>query len=246
MAYREYKWMTLDDANRAEPAAAEQAVSEVARGIVPSTVTDHGFMEVYRMVDGDPEDMHNVMATDNSTWAERRYQFVARHLAQGKEHKRKTGDNPWWRDGEPTRRHLGLMMWAYTPTPSQTARWLDSQDRKQNPMAPGYQSWKWIQEDWRTVIPHRDDTVDYSHKCGEGSLKTKSGRPYLCLPIAVIRSLQRSEQGRQVLISQARKKIMGRGTKKVVPWHPLIKEKWRKLQADTQDDFDDPSLRTRP
>jgi hypothetical protein len=113
-------------------------------------------------------------------------------------------------------------------------------------MAPGYQSWKWIQEDWRTVIPHRDDTVDYSHKCGEGSLKTKSGRPYLCLPIAVIRSLQRSEQGRQVLISQARKKIMGRGTKKVVPWHPLIKEKWRKLQADTQDDFDDPSLRTRP
>jgi len=246
MAYREYKWMTLDDANRAEPAAAEQAVSEVARGIVPSTVTDHGFMEVYRMVDGDPEDMHNVMATDNSTWAERRYQFVARHLAQGKEHKRKTGNNPWWRDGEPTRRHLGLMMWAYTPTPSQTARWLDSQDRKQNPMAPGYQSWKWIQEDWRTVIPHRDDTVDYSHKCGEGSLKTKSGRPYLCLPIAVIRSLQRSEQGRQVLISQARKKIMGRGTKKVVPWHPLIKEKWRKLQADTQDDFDDPSLRTRP
>ena len=238
--------MTLDDANRAEPAAAEQAVSEVARGIVPSTVTDHGFMEVYRMVDGDPEDMHNVMATDNSTWAERRYQFVARHLAQGKEHKRKTGNNPWWRDGEPTRRHLGLMMWAYTPTPSQTARWLDSQDRKQNPMAPGYQSWKWIQEDWRTVIPHRDDTVDYSHKCGEGSLKTKSGRPYLCLPIAVIRSLQRSEQGRQVLISQARKKIMGRGTKKVVPWHPLIKEKWRKLQADTQDDFDDPSLRTRP
>jgi len=246
MAYREYKWMTLDDANRAEPAAAEQAVSEVARGIVPSTVTDHGFMEVYRMVDGDPEEMHNVMATDNSTWAERRYQFVARHLAQGKEHKRKTGNNPWWRDGEPTRRHLGLMMWAYTPTPSQTARWLDSQDRKQNPMAPGYQSWKWIQEDWRTVIPHRDDTVDYSHKCGEGSLKTKSGRPYLCLPIAVIRSLQRSEQGRQVLISQARKKIMGRGTKKVVPWHPLIKEKWRKLQADTQDDFDDPSLRTRP
>ena len=238
--------MTLDDANRAEPAAAEQAVSEVARGIVPSTVTDHGFMEVYRMVDGDPEEMHNVMATDNSTWAERRYQFVARHLAQGKEHKRKTGNNPWWRDGEPTRRHLGLMMWAYTPTPSQTARWLDSQDRKQNPMAPGYQSWKWIQEDWRTVIPHRDDTVDYSHKCGEGSLKTKSGRPYLCLPIAVIRSLQRSEQGRQVLISQARKKIMGRGTKKVVPWHPLIKEKWRKLQADTQDDFDDPSLRTRP
>lgn len=246
MAYREYKWMTLDDANRAEPAAAEQAVSEVARGIVPSTVTDHGFMEVYRMVDGDPEEMHNVMATDNSTWAERRYQFVARHLAQGKEHKRKTGDNPWWRDGEPTRRHLGLMMWAYTPTPARTERWLDSQDRKQNPMAPGYQSWKWIQEDWRTVIPHRDDTVDYSHKCGEGSLKTKSGRPYLCLPIAVIRSLQRSEQGRQVLISQARKKIMGRGTKKVVPWHPLIKEKWRKLQADTQDDFDDPSLRTRP
>jgi len=182
MAYREYKWMTLDDANRAEPAAAEQAVSEVARGIVPSTVTDHGFMEVYRMVDGDPEEMHNVMATDNSTWAERRYQFVARHLAQGKEHKRKTGNNPWWRDGEPTRRHLGLMMWAYTPTPSQTARWLDSQDRKQNPMAPGYQSWKWIQEDWRTVIPHRDDTVDYSHKCGEGSLKTKSGSPISAFP----------------------------------------------------------------
>ena len=234
--------MTLDDANRAEPAAAERAVSEVARGIVPSTVTDHGFMEVYRMVDGDPEEMHHVMATDNSTWAERRYQFVARHLAQGKEKKRKTGENPWWQHGEPTRRHLGLMMWAYTPTPARTERWLDSQERKHNP-APGYQSWRWIQQDWRMVIPKRDGSVDYSKKCGEGSLRTKSGRPYLCLPASVIKSLRRSERGRDVLLSQARKKIMSK--KKVVPWHPLIKEKWRKLQADTQDDFDDPSLRKR-
>ena len=239
---REYRYMVLEDIERAEEVMHELAVSEVARGIVPSTETDYGFLEIYRMIDGDPDELHEIMATDTQTWAERRHNFIRRHRAQGEQSQLKTGLDPWWRGGQPTRRHLGLMAWAYTLTPDRTDRWLDSLERdnlRRNP-APGYQSWRWIQQDWRMVIPKLDGSVDFSKKCGEGSMRTRSGRPYLCLPVFVIRSLRQSRKGREVLLAQARKKIYGKGSKKRIPWHPMIKERWKRLEAATEDD--DPKL----
>ena len=29
-----------------------------------------------------------------------------------------------WKKGQPSRRHLSLMMWAYTPTPARTMNWI--------------------------------------------------------------------------------------------------------------------------
>lgn len=99
----DYPWMSyeeivpyLDDMDRLH-------VSEVARGVKSSTVSDKGFLEVYKRIK-DPEDMEYIPIRkgSNQSWADRRHNFVARHLAQY--------------DKKPTyRRKLALIAWAYDP-----------------------------------------------------------------------------------------------------------------------------------
>lgn len=109
MTYRpRYVYMDLDDVLDAEPAAEARGVSEVARG-------QAGFVAAYEDADGDPDALPD-------TWLRKRDGFVARHLAQ----LRGNNESAWQDDGEPTRRHLALMMWAYTPSPKRTQRWLES------------------------------------------------------------------------------------------------------------------------
>lgn len=81
------------------PVARSLGVSEVARSRI-------GFLAQYRRARGDPNRLSDY-------WADRRDAFVARHMAQV----RARGE-PLWRDGVPTRRHLALIMWAYSPTTS--------------------------------------------------------------------------------------------------------------------------------
>lgn len=85
--------------NRWRPLAAKLGVSSVAR-------SSKGFLSAYRRAGGDPNRLSDY-------WANRRDNFVKRHMAQVK----KRGE-PLWEDGVPTRRHLALIMWAYSPTAS--------------------------------------------------------------------------------------------------------------------------------
>jgi len=61
--------------------------------------------------------LKTMMATPRQTWDERRNNFVARHMAQvnlrGEQLYEQSGKYKGW----PTRRHLGLIMWAMTPDP---------------------------------------------------------------------------------------------------------------------------------
>ena len=91
-------YLPLDLCEAYVPLARKLGVSEVARSRA-------GFMGQYRRAQGDPNRL-------NDWWAQRRDNFVARHMAQVKARK-----EPLWRDGMPTRRHLALIMWAYSPTP---------------------------------------------------------------------------------------------------------------------------------
>lgn len=91
-------YLPLDLCEAYVPLARELGVSEVAR-------SRSGFMGQYRRAGGDPNRL-------SDWWAQRRDNFVARHMAQVK-----TRKEPLWRDGVPTRRHLALIMWAYSPTP---------------------------------------------------------------------------------------------------------------------------------
>lgn len=84
------------------PLMRRLGVSEVAR-------SPRGFLTAYRRAQGNPDHLSDY-------WANRRDNFVKRHMAQVRNH----GES-LWEDGLPTRRHLALIAWAYSPTASRLA-----------------------------------------------------------------------------------------------------------------------------
>lgn len=89
-------WLSYKKAHRWEAQAASRGVSRVAR-------SRRGFMRVYEAA-GSPHAM-------TPYWRRRRRNFIARHVAQ----LRKRREPLYDKSGRPTRRHLALLMWAYTP-----------------------------------------------------------------------------------------------------------------------------------
>lgn len=123
---RHHPYMTLAAANFFLPYAKERGVSKVARGESKSSVTKEGFMQAYARVKGDPKKLVDRMATSRQSWAERRDNFVARHMAQMTLHGEKLWETSGKYKGWPTRRHLGLIMWAMTPDPTTVGRFIVS------------------------------------------------------------------------------------------------------------------------
>lgn len=118
-------WLPLPVVLAAIPEMRARGVSAVARGAQRSSRTRRGFIAAYTAAGGDPERMAQLAATPGQSWAVRRSGFLVRHLIQAKLHK-----EPWWRNGAPTRRHLALVAWAYSPTPARLIRWLAEQEQQ--------------------------------------------------------------------------------------------------------------------
>jgi hypothetical protein len=116
--------MTLAAANFFLKYAKARGVSKVARGESSSKVTREGFMQAYARVKGDPKKLTTRMATPTQSWAERRDNFVGRHMAQMTLHGEKLWETSGKYKGQPTRRHLGLIMWAMTPDPNGVGRFI--------------------------------------------------------------------------------------------------------------------------
>lgn len=91
-----YKFMSLRETLAWEPLARFKDVSAVAR-------SPRGFLTAYKKA-GSSRNL-------SSYWHQRRHGFIARHMAQVK----KRGERLWKPDGQPTRRCLALIMWAYMP-----------------------------------------------------------------------------------------------------------------------------------
>lgn len=125
---KHHPYMNLAAANFFLPYAKERGVSKVARGESKSTVTKEGFMQAYARVKGDPKKLVTRMATPNQSWAKRRDNFVARHMAQMTLHGEKLWETSGKHKGWPTRRHLGLIMWAMTPDPTIVGRFIVSHE----------------------------------------------------------------------------------------------------------------------
>jgi hypothetical protein len=91
-----HRFLPLSTIKRYEPLARTRKVSEVARG-------PGGFLPVYKQA--------GFAAALPDYWKRKREAFIARHMAQVE------GRNePLWNpDGRPSRRHLALIMWAYSP-----------------------------------------------------------------------------------------------------------------------------------
>lgn len=102
-----YPMLALSTVSRLEPLADARGVSRVARG-------PGGFLPAYRQAGGSRTKLPDA-------WKRKRDGFIARHLAQVQDN-----DEPLWEtsgrwEGSPTRRHLALAMWAYSPDAAQLA-----------------------------------------------------------------------------------------------------------------------------
>ena len=109
-------WLPLDVTLAAAEAAARRGVSAVAR-------SPGQFLDQYEGAQGDPDRL-------DPYWRRRRDAFVARHRAQLLS--TDTHREGWDDKGQPTRRHLALAVWAWSPTPGRLRRWLEGQV-KSNP-----------------------------------------------------------------------------------------------------------------
>ena len=123
---KEYKWLPLKQVLKSIPEMEYQKVSKVARGEVQSTQTHEGFIEAYIATRGNKNKMSRRRTGYNDqTWSERRQGFINRHLKQMRNND--TYSSGWKPNGEPTRRHLGLIAWAYSPSPKRLEKWLQLQ-----------------------------------------------------------------------------------------------------------------------
>lgn len=108
---RERAWLTPNVVKAAIEAARRQGVSSVAawRG---------GFGPAFLEAGGVPASLGNHRSS-GQPWRARRNAFVSRHMAQVE-----TRGESLWKDGAPTRRHLALAVWAYSPDRTRLERWL--------------------------------------------------------------------------------------------------------------------------
>lgn len=92
-------------------------VSRVARGLQKSTATNKGFTQVFLS-----NKSLSSRATKNETWDERRINYLKRHLKAGKR-------TPLYNlDGSPSRYHLSLIAWAFSPNPRGLKRYMKSEN----------------------------------------------------------------------------------------------------------------------
>jgi hypothetical protein len=97
-----YPFLQLRTVLTWEPLMARLGVSEVAR-------SPRGFLRAYE------RSGRTGLGVD---WVRRREGFVARHLAQ----MAANGEGLYDDRGRPTRRHLALVAWAFSPDPSGLAK----------------------------------------------------------------------------------------------------------------------------
>lgn len=101
-------YLDIATIDAAIPAMRERGVSEVARG-------PGGFISQYKRAGS--------AAKLSEEWKKKREAFLDRHLKQmeGDENQGWEKVKDEWR---PTRRHLALVAWGYSPTPGRLRAWL--------------------------------------------------------------------------------------------------------------------------
>lgn len=103
------------------PQMERRGVSLAARGRIPAA-TPQGFTEVYLM--GNIDDP----ATIGTTYRQRRQNFIKRHI--------KTNAPMWDAEGKPTRKHLALVAWAYSPDAPKMRRYIKRDGLKNRSYRP--------------------------------------------------------------------------------------------------------------
>lgn len=97
-------------------------VSEISRGMKASKQTSKGFAQNWIDLKGNKAVLHTLNGYKDQTWGTRRTSFIKRHLAQIKKN-----NEPLFVNGQPTRRHLSLIAWGYTPNQTRLRAWAKTQ-----------------------------------------------------------------------------------------------------------------------
>lgn len=109
MQGNEYPFLSRDVVTRLLPSMDSKGVSLVARGRAQGA-TPIGFLQAFYT------DRLDDMATTRTTYRQRRQGFIKRHSRRAR---------LWTKDGKPTRRHLALVAWAYSPDPDGLNRYIE-------------------------------------------------------------------------------------------------------------------------
>ena len=109
-----FPYLRLSIVEKIEPLAVKAGVSEIAR-------SPRGFLAAYKLASGEVA-MLGKNPENEKPWADVREKFLQQHMDVVVRKK----EPLWSANGPPTRRHLMLMIWAYTPTPDRTLTWLRS------------------------------------------------------------------------------------------------------------------------
>ena len=104
------------------PYMAEKNVSEISRGIKQSKQTTKGFAQTWIDTKGSPAILTMRNGYNDQTWGIRRNSFIKRHLKQIK-----LNNEPLFENGNPSRRHLSLIAWGYTPNKKRLETWAKKQ-----------------------------------------------------------------------------------------------------------------------
>tara|TARA_Y100001973_G_C5098186_1_gene281218 strand:+ start:285 stop:686 length:402 start_codon:yes stop_codon:yes gene_type:complete len=108
-------WLPLSLCEALENYARQRGVSVIAR-------SGRGFLTAYKIVSGEPA-MLGRDPYNKKHWTEVRRLYINRNLGSATKNREKM-----WitHNGHevPSRRHLALIMWAYSPTPRRLHRWV--------------------------------------------------------------------------------------------------------------------------
>lgn len=114
----QYDFLLLSIIKKYEKIAEEYGVSEVARGIKPSKITDEGFLEVYKRVKN-PYKLQYILTKENNfigqDYCSFRNTFIKSRLGQIKAAKTPLFYSSGKYKGLPTKQHIVLIMYAYSP-----------------------------------------------------------------------------------------------------------------------------------
>ena len=94
-------------------------ISKVARGLEKPKTSDVGFLTIYKKYKNNPEKLNDIPIKQNkpdgSKWSKTRINRINAKLGQIKKMKLKLYNTEGKLKGFPTKMHVILIMWAYTP-----------------------------------------------------------------------------------------------------------------------------------
>lgn len=94
-------------------------ISKKARGLEKPTTSDEGFLVIWRRVKGDKKQLRNLpvkkSVPQGQTWDKQRNNFIIRRLSMIKNAKDKLYYTSGPDKGLPTKLHVNMMMWGYSP-----------------------------------------------------------------------------------------------------------------------------------